>query len=215
MQQNQLRNIMITIATMTGILLLGLPIITKIQSNNNTGAGDRTQKTPAKENQPNNNTGAGDRTQKTPEKEKEKPVLNPPPVNKFTKLENYLKNQDWKQADIETISLFSPIYNINNFPCEEMKTIESLWVQYSQGKFGLNIQKQIYFETGNQQGISNKQTWGRLADQVGWRVNGIWLENYNVLTLSLDAPKGHLPAFAGQKGNVNKVIIDRAITCGI
>ncbi|HEY9702589.1 MAG TPA: GUN4 domain-containing protein, partial [Allocoleopsis sp.] len=176
-----------TMATLSVVILLGLPIITKIQ--------------------PNNNTISGDRTQKNPEKEK--------PVNKFSKLENYLKNQDWKQADIETISLFSPIYNINNFTCEEMKTIESLWVQYSQGKFGLNIQKQIYFETGNQQGISNRQTWGRFADQVGWRVNGIWLENYNVLTLSLNAPKGHLPAFAGQKGNVNQVIIDRAITCGI
>jgi serine/threonine protein kinase len=148
------------------------------------------------------------------------PETNPSPIstqsiNKLTSLENYLQQENWKEADLETLSLIFQSQSINNFPCSEIREIDQLWLKYSGGKFGLSVQKPIYFETGNTPGINNQEAWRRFADRVGWRVNGIWLESYNDLNLSLNAPQGHLPAFTGQKGSVNRAIIDRGISCGL
>ena len=61
----------------------------------------------------------------------------------------------------------------------------------------------------------SQRGWREFADQVGWRRNGTWLEKYHLLNLTLNAPQGHLPVFAGQRGSVNRSAIDRAIACGI
>ncbi|MCL2924425.1 MAG: GUN4 domain-containing protein [Trichodesmium sp. MAG_R04] len=34
--------------------------------------------------------------------------------------------------------------DIDNLPCEDLLTIDRLWVKYSGGKFGFRVQKQIY-----------------------------------------------------------------------
>ncbi|MER3590207.1 MAG: hypothetical protein C4322_22685, partial [Mastigocladus sp. ERB_26_1] len=33
--------------------------------------------------------------------------------------------------------------HIREFPCQDLHTIDTLWVKYSQGHFGLSVQKQI------------------------------------------------------------------------
>jgi hypothetical protein len=60
----------------------------------------------------------------------------------FTQLETYLKNGQWREADEETARLMLLIAkredegwldeeSINNFPCEELRTIDKLWVDNS------------------------------------------------------------------------------------
>lgn len=151
-------------------------------------------------------------------KEHQSPPVPSPEISflsKFSKLENYLAHQDWRQADLETLSLLFQSQSIVEFPCSELLQIEKLWSKYSHEHFGLTAQKEIYFETGNRPKVTDKITWSLFADRVGWRINGAWLENYNALNLTLNAPKGHLPAFAGQPGSVNRNAIDRAISCGL
>ncbi|WP_375342016.1 GUN4 domain-containing protein, partial [Okeania sp. SIO3B5] len=39
--------------------------------------------------------------------------------------------------------------DIDNFPCEDLHTIDQLWVKYSDGKFGFSVQMEIYQILGN------------------------------------------------------------------
>ena len=47
------------------------------------------------------------------------------------------KENDWIRAA-----------ELKNFPCADLRTIDALWVKYSQGKWGFNVQKRIYVECG-------------------------------------------------------------------
>ncbi|MFM6400419.1 GUN4 domain-containing protein, partial [Planktothrix sp.] len=82
--------------------------------------------------------------------------------------------------------------SINNFPCEDLRTIDQLWVKYSNGHFGFSIQKKIWLEIGGKVG---HETESKLSDRIGWRKNGSWID-YDDLTFSLQASVGHLPFFA-------------------
>jgi serine/threonine protein kinase len=77
----------------------------------------------------------------------------------YTKLRNLLAAQKWKEADQETARVMLEAANrtkegyldrqsIENFPCEDLRTIDQLWVKYSEGRFGFSVQKQIWLELG-------------------------------------------------------------------
>jgi serine/threonine protein kinase len=208
--QNKIGLILIFIFSLSLSLFLGLGILLNLNKQTQNNNNNKNPHSP--ENQTTKNTLSSPQISSQPS------VINTPTplINKFSQLENYLKTQNWKSADIKTLSIiFENSSNINNFSCTDLKEIEGLWIKYSQGKFGFTVQKPIYFETGNQPGIKNNNAWRRFADRVGWRVNGVWLEKYEYLNLSLNAPDGQLPAFAGQSGKVNRDIIDKAISCGL
>jgi len=40
------------------------------------------------------------------------------------------------------------IKDIEKFPCEDLRTIDQLWVEYSNGSFGFSVQKRIYRSVG-------------------------------------------------------------------
>ncbi|MBE7380650.1 MAG: GUN4 domain-containing protein [Leptolyngbya sp. SIO1E4] len=75
-----------------------------------------------------------------------------------------------------------------------MKTIDHLWVKYSNGQFGLSVQKQIYVECGaNLDGeYPGAEIWRQFGDQVGWRVKGDWI-GYSKVIFNTSAPFGHFP----------------------
>ncbi len=124
----------------------------------------------------------------------------------FTHLNQYLKNGQWKEADKETAKVMFKImgresqgcltkYDCKNFPSEELKIIDSLWVKYSNSKFGFSVQKEIWLECGRKKNKFLKRigwTWGRW-----WRIGGYNWKYYSSLTFTIDAPQGHLPARAG------------------
>jgi hypothetical protein len=83
--------------------------------------------------------------------------------------------------------------DIDNFPCEDLRTIDQLWVKYSNDKFGFSVQKRIYQSFGGTREY-NYETWNKFVDRVGWRKGENWLY-YNDITFEKTALEGHLPAF--------------------
>ncbi len=132
-------------------------------------------------------------------------LLSPETGVDYRKLEELLAKQNWRQANEETKNLmlqaagrqsqgWLTIDNVRSFACWDLDTINRLWMEYSQGRFGFTPQFQIFVETGNRPGrlvaIENYQNFG---DRVGWRENDDWIIFIGGLDFSLDAPIGHLP----------------------
>jgi serine/threonine protein kinase len=119
----------------------------------------------------------------------------------YQKLQDLLKAGKWREADQETLRVMLKVAHrekaglrvedIDNFPCEDLRTIDQLWVKYSHGRFGFSVQKRIYQSLGGTREFDGK-IWQAFADRVGWRVNNNWLD-YHYLTFSTSAPEGHLP----------------------
>ncbi|MFM6080002.1 MAG: GUN4 domain-containing protein, partial [Dolichospermum sp.] len=131
----------------------------------------------------------------------------------FQKLEALLKAGKWKDADLETWNLMKKLTkreqegwlrieeDVKNFPRQELRKMDQLWVKYSNGKFGFSVQKQIWLELGGKlDGEPDWDTFTKLGDRVGWRNTldeSIWLSDdwlsYDSYTFSTNALRGHLP----------------------
>ena len=86
-----------------------------------------------------------------------------------------------------------------NFPCKELRTIDNLWLEYSEGRFGISVQQEIYKNLGGtkQDLIEDANVFGVFGDRVGWRKQGSWIY-YKDLNYSLSAPTGQLPVIPGR-----------------
>jgi GUN4-like len=131
----------------------------------------------------------------------------------YSLLRELLKKGNWRKADEETLRVMIRVVNrgerddisiselsaenFRNFPCAELKTIDSLWVKYSDGKFGFSVQKKIYVECGAMlDGIPpNYEIWKGFSDRIGWGVSSTYSPpiRYDQVTYDMSAPKGHLP----------------------
>lgn len=126
----------------------------------------------------------------------------------YANLKKYLKQQKWREADHETAKLIREVIqkvtgfvevnqdNLNGFPLVDLNTIDTLWKENSDGRFGFSIQKDIYQRCKDRDIFGNK---------VGWRFkNGdgdyVWYSNDN-FNYKFTAT-GHLPSslWAGEDG---------------
>ncbi|MGK7871760.1 MAG: GUN4 domain-containing protein [Xenococcaceae cyanobacterium] len=125
----------------------------------------------------------------------------------YTKLHDLLADFKWKEADQETSDRMLQAMSkknwwdvekkdILNFPCLDLRTINSLWLKFSNGKFGFSVQKDIWTDCGGKPGEYNWDIYQKFCDLNGWRKGGGWL-NYDELTFNTKAPRGHLPTFSG------------------
>ena len=110
----------------------------------------------------------------------------------YTRLRDLLAEEKWKEADQETTKkMFQAVEKVGFYGCEDIRIIDKLWLESSQGKFGLSVQKDIYDSLGG--GIDyNEETWNSFGDRVGWRKGGNWLK-YDELTFNKTASSGTLP----------------------
>ena len=84
------------------------------------------------------------------------------------------------------------VEDIEKFPCSDLRTIDQLWVKYSDGKFGFSVQKKIYQSLGGTKEYDEK-VYCSFGDKVGWRQGRKWLSELQ-LTFSLDTHfVEHLP----------------------
>ena len=122
----------------------------------------------------------------------------------YTKLQDLLFAKNWKEADAETLRVMLAVTkrencldsnSIRNFPCEDLRTIDQLWVKYSDGKFGFSVQKRIYQSFDGKMGY-NEDILNKFGDKVGWRKGGDWL-HYEDITFDKKAPEGNLPVVNG------------------
>jgi hypothetical protein len=141
-----------------------------------------------------------------------KPTLQ---TSRYAKLEEHLKAQQWREADQETYRLMITAVGkeegqwftreeLLNFPCEELRAIDSLWVSYSNGHFGFSVQKKIYVACGAKLDGNDpgKAIWEKFGDTVGWRRDENWLFDYDDLNPSLSSPQGISPFFGGWFGGL-------------
>ena len=122
----------------------------------------------------------------------------------YQPLENYLKNGEWREADYETSRVMLKIAgkeenellwedDIKKIPVEDLRTIDQLWLKYSNNHFGFSIQKEIWIELGGKLDNSYQpDTFDKLSDRIGWRKNGTYL-SYSEHIFNTNAPLGHLP----------------------
>jgi hypothetical protein len=81
--------------------------------------------------------------------------------------------------------------DIEEFPCTDLRTIDTLWVKYSKGRFGFSVQKRIWESVGGTPN-ADYETYCHFGDRVKWRVDKNWL-NYSDLTFTTEGQEGHLP----------------------
>jgi len=130
-------------------------------------------------------------------------------TSRYQQLEDLLTNGQWREADQETYRLmitavgkeegeFFDQEELLNFPCDELKAIDGLWVKYSQGKFGFSVQKKNYVECGNPlDGEYHEKTWELFADRVGWRKDGNYLNYKDLKANPSFSPTGEFPSCVG------------------
>ncbi|MBE9245166.1 GUN4 domain-containing protein [Microcystis aeruginosa LEGE 00239] len=118
----------------------------------------------------------------------------------YRNLEDLLRRQQWKEADIITFETMLRICNrhgflrvedIDIFPCEDLQIIDQLWLNYSQEKFGFSIQKQLFDQLNNGQQYNDK-LWDDFGLIIGWRKDNKNIR-YDRAIFDINAPRGHLP----------------------
>ncbi|WP_414563217.1 MULTISPECIES: GUN4 domain-containing protein [unclassified Anabaena] len=133
----------------------------------------------------------------------------------YRQLLEHLAAGNWREADEETAKMmlkvtkreregFLDVDAIEKFPCSDLRTIDQLWVQYSEGRFGLSVQKRIYEEQGKE--------WSKMYSALDWSSR---IYDY------IKAPEGHLPYFMvglvgldfGRLEGVGVRLFSRAETC--
>ena len=83
--------------------------------------------------------------------------------------------------------------DLENFPCEDLRIINQLWLSNSGGKFGFSVQKEIYESLGSRKQFG-LDFFERLGDRVGWRKDENWVSYSNLYDMTLEeAKQGYLP----------------------
>ena len=116
----------------------------------------------------------------------------------YSPLEEMLKAQDFQAADQITLEKLCELAGVEatqrkwlyfteveNFPVTDLQTIDKLWLNYSEGKFGFSVQREIWLSLG--------KNWEQLWSKIGWKTGNNWTRYPNEFTWDLSAPKGHLP----------------------
>ena len=127
-------------------------------------------------------------------------------LKKYNKLLCFLETSKWEKADEETARLMIQIGDkeekkylnlddILNFPCEELRMINDLWLQNSDGKFGFTVQKQIWLDCGGRIGEYEWEPYRKFAEKVKWWNGGWWNgDRSSIWSINYIKPiKGHLP----------------------
>jgi len=147
----------------------------------------------------------------------------------YTKLRDLLASGKWKEADEETVhkmleagdrtnDSYLRVEDIDQFPCEDLRTIDQLWVKYSNGRFGFSMQKRIYESLGGTSEYDEK-IWAAFGDRIGWRVKKEWIF-WDDINYNTKAPEGHLPLLWGLLlcdlfGDRVRTFISRVETCKV
>lgn len=128
------------------------------------------------------------------------------PQDRFIMLRELLKAHKWKEADGETARVMLEIAereqegfllakNICEFPCSDLRRINQLWLESSNNRFGLSVQKRIWLQCGGKAGQFNFTIFEKFSDRVGWRSGNNFLENREDYNFTMSAPRGHLPSW--------------------
>lgn len=134
----------------------------------------------------------------------------------YSRLCDLLAAGNWQEADRETAAIMLRVYglekegrfsveDIQNFPCRDLRTIDKLWLQYSNNRFSFSIQNQIW--------QSVEKSYEAFGEAVGWRRGNSWM-SYSELIFNITAPQGHLPSW-GRRGRLWLSFAERMEECDL
>ncbi|MEM9216096.1 MAG: GUN4 domain-containing protein [Cyanobacteria bacterium P01_F01_bin.150] len=150
------------------------------------------------------------------------------------KLENLLINQQWEEANKKTRDIILSTNkgkklkteNIKNISIDLLSKFDRLWIQSSNGRFGLKVQKELWDESrqsarkswnpwAKPEVLDEAESWKKFGFMIGWRdsrdaTGFIKKEDINY---SLKAAKGCLPVtkdwlHGGQRAALRKQFIN-------
>jgi len=81
---------------------------------------------------------------------------------------------------------------VSKFPIQDLQTLNSLWVNYSEGKFGFSVQRSLWISLG--------RDYNKLWNKIGWKKENHWTKFPHEFTWDLSAPPGHLPLLNQLRG---------------
>ncbi|MEH2317871.1 GUN4 domain-containing protein [Nostoc sp.] len=149
--------------------------------------------------------------------------LNP----RYVQLQKLLSDGKWKEADDETAQKMWEVAgrqqerslreeDFEKFPCEDLRTIDNLWVKYSKEHFGFSVQRHIW-ESADVNSDFNK-----FILHVGWAMSAdnekIVFYGLDSLSFDLTVPKGQLPVavtYDGGNLTTREKYMSRIISCDI
>jgi len=119
--------------------------------------------------------------------------------------------QDFKEADQLTrdllIEIAGPASQLRKYvyftevagiPKTDLRTIEKLWLTYSNNRFGYSVQRRIY--------TAQKEIFEKFCTKIGWNVEDgdsdrkrRWFGDSEFI-YDLSAPQGHLPLTSALRG---------------
>ncbi|KST67301.1 GUN4 domain-containing protein [Mastigocoleus testarum] len=144
----------------------------------------------------------------------------------YSKLENLLKQGNWKEADEETFKVMLKVTkreregsfdkeSIGNFPCPDLKKIDELWVKYSNGKFGFSVQKSIVQKKGFN--LNDTKDYESFLVIIGWYDDYVKFTPYEQTALN-GSRTGQLPqrvAINSGKFKWFSSLVPRTVACNI
>ena len=116
----------------------------------------------------------------------------------YQPLQQLLAQQDFQGADVVTLQKLCELAGVGatqrkwiyfteveSIPVTDLRTLDNLWLMYSQGKFGFSIQRKIWLSVG--------KDFSKLWHKIDWKSGNIWTRYPKEFVWNLTAPDGHLP----------------------
>ncbi len=81
---------------------------------------------------------------------------------------------------------------VEQFPAEDLHTVNALWWVHSQGRFGFSVQRKLWLGTG--------KDFVKLWPKIGWKNGNSWTQYPKGFIWNINAPIGHLPLLNQLRG---------------
>ena len=140
----------------------------------------------------------------------------------YTQLESLLKAGKWQEANSETLNVMLKVVNqeergylddddLKTFPCEDLLTIDNLWVASSNGHFGFSVQKKIWEEYGSPMSYNND--YKEFMEAVGWGLRDDFVSYSDFKFSSTFSVPGELPYFSDFTVRSSSFLAQRLVDC--
>lgn len=116
----------------------------------------------------------------------------------YQPLQQLLVRRDFQGADVVTLQKLCELAGaaaiarkwiyfteVESFPVTDLRTLDNLWLMYSEGKFGFSIQRKIWLSVG--------KDFAKLWSKINWKSGNTWTRYPKEFVWNLTAPDGHLP----------------------
>jgi tetratricopeptide (TPR) repeat protein len=117
----------------------------------------------------------------------------------YLSLKKLLESGKWEEADKETAKLIGDVVekvtgsrkisekSIKEFPPADLNTLNSIWLKFSDGKFGFSKQQDIFQECSKDKDIFGSKVGWRIADE---KERYFWIRNDDIKYSSEEMPEG-------------------------